>query len=684
MQIDKNQRQFSESLKFAIDSAQVDNNGDIVAVGFATKEGVNLKNIDVPTSSYSWDGAFEHFKDMVLAYHRDDVSSVGKIESYEIVDGVGLKVRVRFFGDNDALFLRAIKERTLNGLSIGYDVLEFHEEADDHVFVFDKIKIFEISVVHIGANPEAVFAIVDSLRTHKTETNKRTFAIHKENQMSKDFEKQLDEFQPVLDELKSKVGDLQDNEKAREKLYVEMSDVLGKFNKGEVDESTMKTIVSKIQPMITEVNDKVNQGRAIAQVENDRIHIPTRDILSLAKSYTKDLDAQDYLIFNTPVDYKGMKDGERLARLRNMKDALYAWRVQFRAQNRDLGEIYNSDFYKSFVNETRAFSPELADAMAIGNTGFGAEWNPERWSSEMQDLVRAQGTWLNRLPFFDKIDKLPYLASTGKSYKGGEPTTDNPDRYKITNFGTGVTTPAYVDHRAAMVCSDLFTERSIVPAVARIRSELANSLVDGRSRGFLNGDLNATGLGNAFDTGRNWVAVDLETAHNSLRKYVFSTNTAVVRTAASEGVLALIDVRAATQLMGKKGIRKQDLIIIAPVQLDSSLIGVFDSAGVQGTVRTILDGQQPPIYGMTVYIDGEYPTDLNDTGVYDGSTTDREALLIVHTPSWGFFQERPLTLEMDKDIITGQWQFVGSAMWDIQQIVADPSGDYAAGGIEFL
>ncbi len=677
-------RQFSESLKFEIDTLFKEGD-DIIAVGWATKEGVNLKNINVPTSSYSWDGAFEHFKDMVLAYHRDDISSVGKIESYEIIDGMGLKVRVRFFGDNDALFLRAIKEGTLNGLSIGYDVLELHEEADDNVFVFDKIKIFEISVVHIGAHPEAIFAIVDSLRTHKTETNKRTFAFHKENQMSKDFEKQLDDLQPVLDGLKHKVGDLQDNEKAREKLYTEMTDVLGKFNKGEVDESTMKTIVDKIQPMIAEVSDKINQGRAIAQAESERIHISSHDMKSLMASYSKDLDAQDYLVFNTPVDYKAMgTNGPRLARLRGMRDAMYIWQVQYQSRGIPLSEIYKSELYDAYLKETRLFSPQLADAMAIGNTGFGAEWNPQRWSSEMQDLVRAQGTWLNRLPFFDKVDKLPYLASSGKSYRGGEPTTDNPERYKITNFGTGVTTPTYVDHRAAMVCSDLFTERSIVPAVARIRTELAKALIDGQSRGFLNGDLNATGAGNHFDTDKNYATVDLETAHNGLRKYVFSTNTGVVRTANAEGVLVLADVRAAAQLMGKKGIKKADIFIIAPVQLDSSLLGVFDSAGVQGTVRTILDGQQPPIYGMDVYIDGEYPTSLNDTGVIDGSTTDREALLLVHAPSWGFFQERPLTLEMDKDIITGQWQFVASAMWDLQRISADPSGDYSAGGIEKL
>ena len=676
-------RQYSD-IQFDTDSVQSQDNGDIIIEGWATKEGINLKNHNVLLSSYQWDGAFEHFKNMVQAYHRDDVPAVGEIENYWTVDNGpgdrGLKVRVRLYGDNSPLFLRGIKEGSVNGFSIGYDILEYHIEEED-VLVFDKTKIFEISVVNIGANSEAIFAIVDAL---KNDNRKQTFTVLKEKQMSKEFEKQLDEFKPVLEELKTQVGDIQENEKVQKTLYDDVSSTLDKFNKGEISESAMKTIMDNMKPALKEIQDKITAGRAVDKIENDRIQISSNDMRTMTAQYSNDVDQQDYIVFSAPVDYKNMgADGTRLERLRNVHDALYVWFIQYRARGLDTNIIRKTDTYKAFVAEVRRFAPQLADAMAIGSTGVGAEWNPQRWSSEMKDLVTAQGTWINRFEHFKNVDKLPYLASAATSYKGGEPLTDNPDRYRITNFGTGVTTPVYVDHRAAIVCSDLFTERSIVPAVARIRTELARALADGRNRAFLNGDLNGTGT-NHFDTVKRYVAADLETAHNGLRKYVFETNTAVVQTAAAEGALALTDVRSALDLMGKKGIKTTDVFIIAPPQLNSTILGLYDTAGQYGATQALFTGKIPPIYGMETYIDGEYPSGLNDTGVIDGSTTDREALLLVHAPSWGFFSERDLTLEMDKDILTGQWQFVASGMWDIQRIIADPTGDYSAGGVEFL
>lgn len=681
-----NERRYTDAIHFEIDSVSNAEGKDVIVEGFATKEGVNLKGNNVLLSSMQWDGAFKFFKDTVLAYHSQDMAPVGKIESRQLVDNgpsdKGLKVRVRFFKENDALFMRALREGTLNGFSIGYDVLKYHE--GDNSTVFDQIQLYELSVVNIGANAEALFNVVDSLR-EKIDINKPNILTNKDNTMSKELETQLSQLTPVVDELKNKVNDLAENEKTREKLYKQVTDSLERRAKGEIGDAEMKSFMDKMRPEFERLSKEINEARSISVAQADRLQVSTTDLKYLIEGQQDKLDDRASLVFNAPVEYSKMgSNGARLFNLRNMHDAILLWSIQCKARGGNMRDIYESGLYKMFVNETRVFDPKLADSMAVGNTNYGAEWNPQRWSSEFIEYTRVMGAWMGRLRQFTNVDKLPFVNGRATSYKGSEALLDNSDRRRATNMKTGVTTPSYVEHCAAMLFSEMLNERSIVPLMQLVRTELATALQEGRSRGFLNGD--TTGGSSTFDTGRTYANDALEGAHNGLRKYVFSTNAASVATAcAAQSALTLVDIRKAIDTLGKKGINTQDLFIIAPTQLNGKILGLFDTMGQYGAVNTILTGQIPPVYGMGVFFDGEYPTDLNSSGIYDGSTTDYESLTIVHAPSWGLFEERPVTVEMNKDIMTQQWQFVATGRWDIKQISADDStsGTFSACGLKY-
>lgn len=668
---------YTSSLKFTIDKLS-DINEDIIVEGFATKEGVNRKGNNIPVSAYSWDGAFKFFKNTVLAFHRNDVPPVGKIEAHQVVKD-GLRVKVRFFKDNASLFMRSLREGVLDAFSIGYEVLKSHEEDD--ATIFDKIQLHELSVVAIGANSEALFAITDSLTNNKP-NNYITFG---DSKMPKQLDTQLGDIQPKLDELSSKIDALQENDTAREKLFKQLQDKLQERDKGKITDAELKVFTDKIAPDIKRLSDEINLAKSAMTVQSERFNVTTTDINSMLRSMKGDIDGKAELIFQAPVNYKAMGvAGEHLFNLRNIHDAVYMWLGTCRNDKALLRQLYSSDLYKVFVEETRKFSPEIADAMAISNTGYGAEWAPNLISSEAIEFARVMSPWQNRLRQFSKIDKLPFINGRVTAYLAGEATTDNPDRATASSLKTGATTVDYNEIKAYVPFSEVFNEDSVIPFMELLRSELAMSLMEARSRGFINGD--TAGGAATFDTGRSYAASAVEGGFDGLRKYVFSTNTSNVTVdAATDGTIALVDIRDAAAKLGKKSTNSSDLFILAPIQMKNDLLGVFDNFAQYGGMpgSTVLTGQVPAIYGMDVFFDGEYPTDLNATGLYDGTTTTRESITIVHARSWGIFDKRAITLEFDKDITTGQWRFVATGRWAFHRISADDSttGTYSAAGV---
>jgi HK97 family phage prohead protease len=681
-----NEIRYTDDIKFDQNSLQYDGK-DIIIAGWATKEGMNLKGNNVLLESMMWDGAFELFNGRVLAFHDDTLPPIGKVEQSSLVNdatGKGLKVRVRIFGtDSNEAVIRAIKERVLDGFSLGYSIYADSMEPNGVGYDYSKIKVLEVSVVNIGANQEAKFEIVDSIKGNKIEDNKQYSTIHKEYQMADKIEKQFDDIQPVVDKLKTEIGDLKENLKAREKVQGELQVALKDFQDGKITEGVMKTIVSKLQPTIQELTDKIQKGNAIQAVEADQIQITECDMRGIMQSRSSNMQDKLEFLLLSQVDYKNSgATGQRLLRVRQMHDTLMVLCARAKYLNRPLGKV-GLDIYAAYLNDLKILGIQK-DAMGSPNTGFGLEFVEQVWSAEVIPYIRALGGWSNRCRQFMDINKLPYQAGRAKSYTGNINYTDNADRAKLTNYGTGVTTPTYVTHKAAVVVQDEWEEDSIVPIVPLLREEIMTAIIEGRNRAFLNGN-GATGT--SFDTGLSYITSDLESQHNGLRKYAFSTNqAAVIRTAATEGTLADVDVRSAIAKLGKKGLKPADLFWIAPIQLRSAFLGLYANASDYGAVRTKMDGVMPPIYGSELYIDGEFPTKLGDAGLYTGSTVDREACLLVHGPSWGVFSKRQFRLETDKDILTGQLAFVGSGRFAFEQIMADntTAGDYSAGGIEFL
>ena len=106
--------------------------------------------------------------------------------------------------------------------------------------------------------------------------------------------------------------------------------------------------------------------------------------------------------------------------------------------------------------------------------------------------------------------------------------------------------------------------------------------------------------------------------------------------------------------MKKFGLRPQDVLIIAGVNGYNDLLALdetltADLTGNPATAR-VLSGLAPTILGSRIVTSSRVREDLNADGAYDGTTTTKGSIFMVHRPSWIMGVKRGFTVEIDRDV----------------------------------
>jgi HK97 family phage prohead protease len=162
---------------FEISEHKADGDGNLVITGY----GAVFGNID----SYGdiiEKGAFiktlsERMGRIAFCYQHDIWNPIGKIEPID-EDDTGLKLTVKVSAAEKDIQTK-IKEGILKEMSIGYRTMESKSEVrdGDTVNLLTEIKLFEISLVTVAANP---LAVVESMKGEE-----------KINYISKEFDRVL-------------------------------------------------------------------------------------------------------------------------------------------------------------------------------------------------------------------------------------------------------------------------------------------------------------------------------------------------------------------------------------------------------------------------------------------------------------------------------------------------------------
>ncbi|MFW5772081.1 MAG: phage major capsid protein [Phototrophicaceae bacterium] len=293
------------------------------------------------------------------------------------------------------------------------------------------------------------------------------------------------------------------------------------------------------------------------------------------------------------------------------------------------------------------------DLSATVVTGYGDDWVPELWSSQIWQKARQDNVIL---PLFRSVE----MASNPFELpiEGADPTVhyvpETKDEAHLT-LGEGNPLPdskigsGKVQLNARKLAlrvgfSAELVEDAIVPVLNIYREQAMRAIADSIDHVLLNGDADTTTANiNAHDAAPG--ATDRVLAFDGLRKLPLVTNTAN-RTALSEA-LTLADLRAVRFLMpARYAARPGDLAWIVDSTTYSKLLGLsefltMDKAGALATAQT---GQIGYIDGIPVVVSAEMPLTSSDGTT--GATNNRGTALCVYRPGWFVGYRRRIAVDV--------------------------------------
>jgi HK97 family phage major capsid protein len=286
--------------------------------------------------------------------------------------------------------------------------------------------------------------------------------------------------------------------------------------------------------------------------------------------------------------------------------------------------------------------------LTTGGSGEGAELVFTDLSSLLQERMYLNSDLAMEMmaseiqmptdPFKFPMTTTRPVFKVGAENPGSNPGASNPGTANIT-----------LDAKKLIGMSDYSYEAdedSIVAVLPMLTDGLSAGAAEAFESALIEGDTTATHQHSDYHAVTNHHAK----LFKGFRKYALAGS---IKKDLSTGNINASNIKAMRKLMQKYGVRPRDLILIAGPQAYNDLVGLdetltFEKVGSAAAAR-ILTGEAASIFGIRIVVSAQLREDLNASGVYDGSTTTKGSLLLVHRPSWMVGVRRGFTLEVDVD-----------------------------------
>lgn len=309
---------------------------------------------------------------------------------------------------------------------------------------------------------------------------------------------------------------------------------------------------------------------------------------------------------------------------------------------------------------------EIATSTASGG---GDEWVGIKWSTDLWGKARnvriyeelvARGMVVEEVgQGFESV----YIATEGADptvYTIAQPTdldaTGRPTvNVAATRIGTGrvLLTPGEIG--MAVAYTDVFDEDSLIRVAPQYNRQMEEKAAETVEQLFLNGD-SATSVNVNYDGGTpgTGLSTPYYIASNGARKYALVTGSSTSRSA---GTLDENDFRLTLKLMSSaiRTRKAQMVFIIDPDTHNTALdIAAIKTEDVRRTNATIVSGMLENIYGVDVLESGFIPSaDTDGKVTYNGNVAETGSILLVYAPYWAVATKRKITVETDRDILSG-------------------------------
>lgn len=286
---------------------------------------------------------------------------------------------------------------------------------------------------------------------------------------------------------------------------------------------------------------------------------------------------------------------------------------------------------------------------AFGSTvsGGGDEWVPtliaENFIQEYE-LEHVLEQRFRSMPMRSNPFDLPVQNSVKKARKIAENTaiTD-------TNFGTDKLRFTAIKIGEYYILPEELNEDSAVDFMPIAREEVIRSQVRAVEAAMLNGDDDGTHI----DSDSQADAADIaEKFWKGLRRQALANSANGSTTDFGGAAITKPNLSAMRSAMGRFGVLPTELAWVAGSSVYQQFLSLADVSTVDkfGPQATVLQGALAAYQGIPILISEHMREDLNDSGVYDGTTTTKGGLLLVNLMRWYLGQRRPIVVKAQYDL----------------------------------
>lgn len=296
-------------------------------------------------------------------------------------------------------------------------------------------------------------------------------------------------------------------------------------------------------------------------------------------------------------------------------------------------------------------------AVLTDNVGGGAELINVALSSDIQARMYLESQIAAQMvsseitmptdPF-----KFPLKTTRATFYKGSEATAAT-----ASTPGTGDITLNAQKLIGMVEYSYEADEDSIIAVLPWLQENMAKGAAFSLEDALINGDDSGTHMDSDITD-----AADHRKLFKGLRHYAQAV--AALKVSFATGGITAANLGALRKAIGRFGMKPSDLMFITGISgyndavlLEDTLTA--DLVGGAGSAR-IITGNAPQVFGVPIVASAAMREDLNAAGVYDGTTTTKGGVLLVHKPSWLVGVKRGFTVEVDVDKVRQVNQIIGS------------------------
>lgn len=283
----------------------------------------------------------------------------------------------------------------------------------------------------------------------------------------------------------------------------------------------------------------------------------------------------------------------------------------------------------------------VKSALAGVNAGDGGSMLPTETADEIIEIVYERNfmrSLFPALPMSRQTVEVPSLTGSIAFHEQALSATESGTAVGESRHSTSKVTLTLKTMIANIPVGNYLIAYGVEGLLSVIRDDIAARLAFNEANMFLNGDVviansYADNINGAYHASNNPSGVDAD--DNDYLLMFDGLRKSAGKTVTVGGAFGLDDLRSAINQLGVYAENRDDLSLIVSRNLEVQLLGLTELQTVDkyGPAATILSGEVGRLYGIRVFATSAMANNMNASGVYDGTTTDKTVAVLVHNRS---------------------------------------------------